>query len=453
MQKEGVLQIFTNLIKFDPISLILIALILIISSFVAAFAKNYLDGDRQHSKFYLHLVLLTISVALVVLANDLWLFFTSWVCSNILLVRMMIHKKSWLEAYESGKLALRNFAFGFLTLFIAVYILTSASSASSFEAVFQSLSGSWLEGVAFVLLLITAMIQSAQLPFSSWLLSSLNSPTPVSAFMHAGLVNGGGILLAKFAPLYLTNVIALNIIFIVGACTALFGSGVMVLQAKIKNKLASSTVGQMGFMFMEIGMGMIPVAIAHLAMHGFFKAYLFLNSGSSVEKVEISQEINKPVSGFIYSLIAALFALLIFSSISGFYITSTDTRAIQCIFVLITLTQFMFSCLRANKFWLFRSMSIVFAFVFAAFYGYSVLIIEEFTHKMGLMQAQAISLLHIVFTVFFILLWLTNVVKNSGFKFYEFIPMQIRNLIYVKLVNFSSPHAKTITSKRGDYSY
>lgn len=127
------------------------------------------------------------------------------------------------------------------------------------------------------------MIQSALVPFHQWLISSMTAPTPVSAFMHAGLVNAGGILVARFAPVVFDLSTVMLVLVVVGGASALLGQAWMLVQTDIKRQLGCSTVAQMGFMILQCGLGFVPAAITHLILHGFYKAYLFLGSGSVVE--------------------------------------------------------------------------------------------------------------------------------------------------------------------------
>lgn len=454
-----------NLLNFDLLTNIILSLVALVSIFVALFSKNYLAGDSKQKTFYFNLFVTTISVLFVVCANNIWFFLVAWIFANTFLVRLMIHKKSWGAAFATGKLAMTNFVLGFVLLFISIFTIYHFTRLDTFKEIFIVFSNQdvfvfdifgfklVLKQLIFLLILIVAMIQSAQIPFSSWLLSSLNSPTPVSAFMHAGLVNGGGILLAKFSPLFLDQPSLLTLIFIIGSVTALFGTSAMLVQAKIKNKLAASTVGQMGFMFMEVGLGLIPVAITHLIMHGFFKAYLFLSSGSSVDRVNLAKKIYKPIPNFIFAIIFTIIATMIFSKTSGFSIFDGDTRVIQCIFVMLTIAQFIFTCFVTNTFMKFKLGVVLIAFALAALYGMSVDFFEKITHELELTKFQEINFFHIFFTSIFVFLWLFNNLHNAGLLIFKFLPGSLKNFIYMKLAAYSEPNLNTITTARGDYRY
>jgi len=135
-------------------------------------------------------------------------------------------------------------------------------------------------------LVVTIMTKSAQFPFHVWLPGTIEAPTPVSAMLHAGIVNAGGFLVNRLAPLYGMAPTTLYLLFIIGALTALIGAAAMLAQPSIKRTLVYSTMGQMGYMVMECGLGAFALAIFHLCAHGLFKATLFLNSGTGIHRAK-----------------------------------------------------------------------------------------------------------------------------------------------------------------------
>ncbi|MBU6141453.1 MAG: proton-conducting membrane transporter, partial [Proteobacteria bacterium] len=303
-----------SLFYIDGLAKIVIFLILFIGLVVALFAKKYLKGDSKYTSFFIALPLVIVSVIITVSTNNIFLFLVSWLLSNAILVVMMIHKPNWRSAFASGKLAAKNFLIGFFCLSLGLILLYNQSGHSSIQSIldFQYVNQTKLT-IALLLILIGAMTQSAIYPFHSWLTSSLNSPTPVSALMHAGLVNGGGILLARFAPLYLNSPKILTAIFIIGITTALIGTFWKLVQSSVKNMLACSTMGQMGFMLAQFGLGLFSAAIAHLFWHGCFKSYLFLTSGAAAQEKKFDLNYPPSLSSFTSALICGIFGILSFS--------------------------------------------------------------------------------------------------------------------------------------------
>jgi NAD(P)H-quinone oxidoreductase subunit 5 len=137
--------------------------------------------------------------------------------------------------------------------------------------------------VAAILLIITALLKSAQFPSHGWIIEVMETPTPVSALLHAGIVNAGGFLVLRFAHIIALSVPTLDTLAIIGGFTALFGSVVMLTQTSIKVSLAYSTIAQMGFMMLECGLGAFSAAMLHIFAHSLYKAHAFLSSGSVID--------------------------------------------------------------------------------------------------------------------------------------------------------------------------
>jgi NAD(P)H-quinone oxidoreductase subunit 5 len=170
-------------------------------------------------------------------------------------------------------------------------------------------------------LLLAATIQSALVPFHTWLLASMTAPTPASALMHAGFVNAGGILLARFAPLVTVDPSVMLVIVAVGAASALSGKLLKSVQADVKRQLGCSTVGQMGFMIMQAGLGFFGAAISHLVLHGFYKAYQLLASGEGIEHTSpTAEESTTPMMslpGVVVALLTGLAGGAVFAGLTG----------------------------------------------------------------------------------------------------------------------------------------
>jgi NAD(P)H-quinone oxidoreductase subunit 5 len=136
---------------------------------------------------------------------------------------------------------------------------------------------------AAILIVLTALLKSAQFPLHGWLIEVMETPTPVSALLHAGIINAGGFLVLRFSEVIALSAPALNTLAIIGGFTALFGSVVMLTQTSVKVSLAYSTIGQMGFMMLECGLGAFSAALLHIVAHSLYKAHAFLTSGSVID--------------------------------------------------------------------------------------------------------------------------------------------------------------------------
>jgi NADH-quinone oxidoreductase subunit L/NAD(P)H-quinone oxidoreductase subunit 5 len=270
----------------DRLSAVILVLTAGISLTVHAFSVRYMDGDAAELRFFRDIGLMTGAILVMVAAADAIPFVLAWIGASWALASLIGHRRNWAAARASRAKTLRFLSVGdaalVLAAILAVAVYGTTSLAGIADAAAASPDGVFAIAIA-VLLLIAAIAKSAQLPLHGWLPDTMTAPTPVSALMHAGFVNAGGYLLARFAELFLAQPAVLMAAFLIGAATALLGSAAMLVQPDVKRSLAYSTVGQMGFMVMQCGLGAFFAAIYHLVVHGIFKATLFLGAGSVIQ--------------------------------------------------------------------------------------------------------------------------------------------------------------------------
>ncbi|MDE3236651.1 MAG: proton-conducting membrane transporter [Bacteroidota bacterium] len=448
--KDSISATVLSLFQVDALAIIMISLVGFVSINVSLFSLKYLKGDRAQKLFFNRLFLLIPSVFIMVTADHLLLFFAAWAISNYLLTRLMIHKSEWKAAKESGNLALKNFILGMFFLaasFIGLYAQTG--SASIHTIIQQSISGTSLL-LVLSLLFLAAMTQSAIWPFHKWLTSSLNSPTPVSALMHAGLVNGGGFLLARFALLFTKAPMSLQFIFFTGLITAIVGTLWKLMQNDVKRMLASSTMGQMGFMMVQCGLGLFPAAIAHLCWHGLFKAYLFLSSGSAAQEKRLDLNYPPSIGTFILSLVCGAAGAYGFALISHKSFAVLDTTLFLTGIAFLGAAQLAIPLLKPSP--LKKLPIALISAVFAgAAYGSSVYGIEKLLEPLHIWNPQPLGLLHIIGFLILTGSWLF-VLFGKRKENTQNIPAWMKKG-YVSMLNASQPHPTTITAHHNHYQY
>ena len=440
----------SEIFQMDQLAIVMLVMVGFIALCVGFFSSRYLKGDTKYKDFYGTLSLLVTSVFMMVCAHHILIFLLTWGVSNALLVKLMIHKSSWKAARQSGILAGKNFLFGFIMISAAVSLLYGESGQTSLKAILRfSYEPSILIFIA-VLLFLGAMTQSAIWPFNRWLNSSLNAPTPVSAIMHAGLVNGGGFLLCRFAPLYAELPSLLTVIFIVGLISALLGTLWKLMQSDVKRMLACSTMSQMGFMVMQCGLGLFPAAITHLCWHGFFKAYLFLASGSAVQEKKIDLGYPPSISVVLLSLMCGVGASFVFALTTHKAIFPSDTTLILLFIPFIAGSQFAMTMLREGPF---RRLPVAFITTAAmgGVYGFSVGSIEGILKPMGMMYPQPLNIIHIGALILMLGLWLVILFKPKLDETKKIYTWALR--LYVLMLNASQPNPKTVTAHRNHYQY
>ncbi|MBY0534092.1 MAG: hypothetical protein K2P31_03910 [Rickettsiaceae bacterium] len=437
--------------KLDELGITMMALIAYIGTCVIAFASRYMRGDAKYHSFFLRIILLICSVAIMVTSDNLWVLLTSICISNLILVSLMIHKSKWKAAKFSGFIAAKNYLLSAIFMASAFWLFYFATGQISISSIENQNNYSIIVEIALLLLLIAAMAQSAIWPFNKWLISSLNSPTPVSAIMHAGLINAGGFLLVRFAPLYSQNETIMNFIFILGITSALIGTLWKLMQSDVKRMLACSTMGQMGFMFAQCGLGLFPLAIAHLCWHGMFKAYLFLASGSAAQEKRLDLPYPPKPLAFICALLCGAFGSLIFAIAANKSWLAGDSTLVLMVIVFLAGSQLslsMLSTLNAKNFILAGLITMIAAIV----YGGSTQCITWILSPMKLMHVQPLNIFHILSIFALTLAWICIIFMRSPSKNMGKNSKWLLKA-YVKSLNYSQPHQGAITSCRNHYQY
>lgn len=442
----------SSLFHLDALAGLMMALVAFIGLCVGCFAYRYLKGDRHYQRFFVQFGLLLLCLMLMVSADHLVLLLGAWCLSNLLLVRLMIHKQGWRAANAAGMLAARHLVFGALSIAAAFGMLYGATGETGIEAsivaIQQQPVSSPLVFSALILLLLGAMIQSAIWPFHQWLISSLNSPTPVSAIMHAGLVNGGGFLLARFAPLYLDHSMLLTGVFVVGLATALLGTLWKLLQSDVKRMLACSTMGQMGFMLAQCGLGLFAAAVAHLIWHGMFKAYLFLGSGGAAQEKRFELGYPPKPLAFSGALLCGAGGSMGFAMTSETSWLAGDSTLVLLLVAFLAASQFALPMLR-EKTLKHLPLALMATGALGLAYGASVHWVAGLLGPMQWMQPQALNSLHMVGMLALTLAWLCPLFVRHDKKTGELPGWMLKQ--YVNALNASQPHPATITTHRNHY--
>ncbi|MBM3816361.1 MAG: NADH-quinone oxidoreductase subunit L [Actinobacteria bacterium] len=294
----GSLQIDFALLA-DPLSITMALFVTGIGSLIHLYAIGYMHGDPKFSKFFLYLNLFVFSMLALVLGENLLVTFLGWegvgACSYFLI--SFWHNRD--SAAVAGKKAFVTNRIGDWGVMTAMFVAFSAVGSVSYKAINEAahegaISQTAISAIA-ILLFVGACGKSAQLPLYFWLPDAMEGPTPVSALIHAAtMVTAGVFLMTRVGPVLAESYGWVpDTIAIVGAATALFAATIAVAQHDIKRVLAYSTVSQLGFMFLAIGSGAYVAAIFHMVTHAFFKALLFLGSGSVIHGMHHEQDMRR----------------------------------------------------------------------------------------------------------------------------------------------------------------
>ena len=278
-------------IYLDPLSCIMALAVSGISLVVHVYSARYMAEESGYARFYLLLDLMVGAILLMVTAGDLITLLVAWHLIGVLLYFLLDHDTARSAAQRYAFWTFFTYRLGDLPLILAAVLLHHAYNTLSLPLLFariasapdmHSVFGLPLLTTVGLLIALAAFARSAQFPLHTWLPYTMEGPTPVSALMHAGIVNAGGFLINRFAPVFVYAGSVLHLVFAVGLVTAVLGSVLMLTQNDIKKALGYSTMGQMGFMFVECGVGAFPLAIYHLIAHGLFKGTLFLGANGAI---------------------------------------------------------------------------------------------------------------------------------------------------------------------------
>jgi NADH-quinone oxidoreductase subunit L len=291
---------FPVAIRIDPLSVTMMLVVTGVGSLIHIYAVGYMHGDPRFQRFFVYFNLFLASMLVLVMANNYFLMFVGWelvgLCSYLLI-------GFWFEGIDNaiaGKKAFVVNRVGDLGFILGVFLILLAFGTAEFSGVFKVVEANHplnLWGMSFsmkevvtavtLLLFVGATGKSAQIPLFVWLPDAMAGPTPVSALIHAAtMVTAGIYMITRSAPLYELASFSSDMVAIVGAFTALLAATIAVAQFDIKRILAYSTISQLGFMVAAVGVGGYAAGMFHLVTHAFFKALLFLGSGSVIHGVE-----------------------------------------------------------------------------------------------------------------------------------------------------------------------
>ncbi len=274
----------------DRVGAILLLLTSVVGLIVQSFASRSLAGDPRATRFHVLAAVLASSTALVGVAATGSGLVLAWVATSVTLVALLGHKAPWPAAVRAQRLTARSFVVGDVALLLGVIVAMVAvgdidlriigAEAAALDA--ESVGSVSALTIVAILLVVAGIARSALVPLHAWLPSTLAAPTPVSALLHAGVINGAGVLLIRFSPVFASSVSAMALAFAVGILTALFATAVMLVRTDVKGGLVWSTSGQMGFMVMQLGVGAFAAALFHIVGHALYKAAMFLGAGGAI---------------------------------------------------------------------------------------------------------------------------------------------------------------------------
>jgi NAD(P)H-quinone oxidoreductase subunit 5 len=278
-------------IQLDPLSVVMLCMISLLAILVVQYSVNYLAGDDRQGVFFGWLAATIAAVELLVVSGNLVLLVAAWIAMSLSLHRLLAFYPQRPDAIIAARKKFIANRVGDAFLIAAAALLYAHFGTGDLQQIFAGMeavgSAGWsfgAVGLAALGIALAGILKAAQFPTHGWLIEVMETPTPVSALLHAGILNAGPFLVARFAFVVDGATLAQVVLILVGGFTALFSSSALLTQPAIKIALGYSSAAHMGFMLMVCGFGVYPAAILHLVAHSFYKAHAFLSSGSVVDE-------------------------------------------------------------------------------------------------------------------------------------------------------------------------
>ena len=275
-------------VRLDAVSVTMLLLVTFVGWVVVRYSAVYLDREPRQGVFTGWLCLTLAAVLCLVVAGNLVQLVAAWILTSLALHRLLLFYPGRVAAQRAARKKFVTARLGDVALLAAAGLIGIGYGTTDIATILAAArDGVAPAGIGFAaaLLAIAALLKSAQFPTHGWLTEVMETPTPVSALLHAGVINAGGFVLIRFADVMLLSPGVLAGLVMIGGFTAIFGAMVMLTQPAVKTSLAWSTVAQMGFMILQCGLALFPLALLHIVAHSLYKAHSFLASGGAVERI------------------------------------------------------------------------------------------------------------------------------------------------------------------------
>jgi len=436
------------LFHIDGLTKVMWIAVTFFSGIIQSFSRRYMAANRDVERFFVRILLFTLSVLVMTAADHVLLFLTAWTAMGVLMAELIGHVRRWPQARVAKRLSRRYFLAGSGLLGVGLLVLALSTGAVTISGILvsvDSLSRPVLLLASGIILLAT-LIQSALVPFHSWLLSSMTGPTPASAIMHAGFVNAGGILLTRLAPVFAIQRNVMLLIVVLGGLSSLIAQAMMLVKADYKGRLGCSTVAQMSFMILQCGLGLFAAAVTHLIIHGFYKAYLFLSAGSQVVK-KAPKKRHHGYPSIVSTAVALMTAVAggaVFALITGKGTSPTDTGIFLAVIVVVSVFQGATELLEKESLPAFvRLVGMpVIMLPALALYGGTYNVIYTLLKDLPMVKTHmAMTPVHWGLLGLFLL---GHLVVKMGW-------LQQSSRLYVALLNTAQPDPETVPGQQGEY--
>jgi len=312
-------------LRLDALSVSIFVMVALLSVVILRFSVSYLDGDARQGIFLGRMSMTIAWVEILVLSGNLGSFVLAWIATSLSLHGLLIFYAERPSAVNAARKKFFAARLGDACLIGAAALLYVRFETGDLGTIFDMARVAEADitiEAAAVLLAMAALFKAAQFPTHGWLVEVMETPTPVSALLHAGILNAGPFLVLRFASIVTLGTVSQVCLVLAGGFTALFASVVLLTQPSVKVALGYSSAAHMGFMLLVCGLGVYPAAVLHLVAHSFYKAHAFLSSGSVVDEaraaaVAVPARLKSPLR-LVVSLVVAVGLYLGLAAMVGF---------------------------------------------------------------------------------------------------------------------------------------
>ncbi len=275
-------------VRVDGVTGLVLALIAFLGWVILRFSRTYLQDEANQARYLRWLMATLAAIAMLVVTNNLLVLAAAWIAASLCLHRLLTFFEDRPQAALAAHKKFMVSRAAEACLIAGIYLTASTLHTVDLDRLYSAVGAlttlPWTLQLAALLFAASAALQCAQLPFHGWLIQVMEAPTPVSALLHAGIINIGGFFMIRLMPLMLRATAAQTLLVVVGGLTATIAALIMITQNSVKVSLTWSSCAQMGFMLLECGLGAYSLALLHLLAHSLYKAHAFLSSSSVVSE-------------------------------------------------------------------------------------------------------------------------------------------------------------------------
>jgi NAD(P)H-quinone oxidoreductase subunit 5 len=429
----------------NSVTVIMLLLVSFVGVIVSRYSRNYLDGEARQGRFHKWLSLTLASILTLIVSGNLLMFSLAWIATSLCLHQLLMFYRERPAAVLAAHKKFVASRIGDVSLLVAILLIGSTLNTLEFDQMFSVLAV--MDGPlpatlhwAAVLIVVSAALKSAQFPFHGWLIQVMEAPTPVSALLHAGIVNAGAFLIIRMSPVVSQSTTALGLLALIGLVTLALASLVMLTQTSIKVSLAWSTTAQMGFMLLECGLGLYSLAMLHLVAHSLYKAHAFLASGSGVDAFR-APVVTHTARQTGYAKQGLAFAIAVLMTVgvgTAFGISLSGQPALLAVaaIVAIAMTQLLLQAMHhdSSTAFLLRATSLaalVSVVYFTLHHWFEVALVGSVLPVRETGGVFQISLVFLIIAVFSGLLLLQRTFQSGRWPFGESIYVHLYNGLYI----------------------